>query len=156
MTTLLLQELWAAGEDVSSEEPAPAAGCQASHQCPVGLVPTIAEAFLRHGYQLEMATCLDYRDPDGLFRLVWHFCRHDPVDRHRLRADLPAGEEAPSLSRLFESANWYEREIFDMFGVRFTGHPDLIRILTEEGADYHPLLKDFGVAGAEDGEGKNA
>lgn len=152
MKSALLDEIWALGEEITSEEPTTAAaGCHAVHRCPVPLVPRIAEIFDRHGYQLEMSTCLDHRADEGIFRLVWHFSRYDPVDRHRLKADLPAGEEAPTLANLFESANWYEREIYDMFGVRFSDHPDLTRILTEEGADYHPLLRDFGVADAAEG-----
>ncbi|MBK8482665.1 MAG: NADH-quinone oxidoreductase subunit C [Proteobacteria bacterium] len=56
----------------------------------------------------------------------------------------PLPIEAPSLSATYPAANWLEREVFDMFGLRFAGHPQLKRLLLPEDADFHPLLKDFG------------
>ncbi|MBK6847105.1 MAG: NADH-quinone oxidoreductase subunit C [Proteobacteria bacterium] len=59
-------------------------------------------------------------------------------------AAAPLPVEAPSLVASFPAADWLEREVFDMFGVRFAGHPQLKRLLLPEDADFHPLLKDFG------------
>ncbi len=148
MTSGLLDSLRQAAPGLETGECSgnPAAGCSASHVCPSAQVPSAARAFKEAGYLLEMLTCLDRRARGEGFQIIYHFSKADITDRHRLRAGVSPGEEPPSLAELFESANWYEREVYDMFGVRFAGHPDMTRILTEEGADYHPLLKDFGVA----------
>ena len=61
-----------------------------------------------------------------------------------MRVQLARGESLPSISNLYDSALWYEREVFDLFGIRFDNHPDLRRILLPDEADFHPLLKDYG------------
>lgn len=149
MTPSVLNNLWEQIPKLeSTDSTGTTAGCQGSHVCPMEDMPTVATVFRDAGYRLEMLTCLDERAERKAFRLVYHFAVPHPVDRHRVCAEVPVGEKPPSVSHLFESANWYEREVYDMFGVEFTDHPDMTRILTEEGADYHPLLKDFGVADA--------
>lgn len=120
-------------------------GCHFIHTVALETIPPVAEAFARAGYYLEMLTALDMRATEQAMHLVYQFNRLGAPDRHRVRAVLPAGTAAPSIAAIFQAANWYEREAFDMLGVTFDGHPSLTRILTEEGADYHPLLKDFGV-----------
>jgi len=74
--------------------------------------------------------------------LVYHLLRHEDGAELRIKIPLTADElEAPSLCALWAGANWYEREVWDMFGVRFTGHPDLRRILMPDSWDGHPLTK---------------
>ena len=67
--------------------------------------------------------------------------------RCRVTTSINEGEEVPSITSVFECANWFEREIFDLFGIRFTSHPDLRRILTDYGFEGHPLRKDFPTSG---------
>jgi len=91
---------------------------------------------------LEDYTALDEGDR---LQLVLHFIRSgEPAVQLTVKAPVArTGEEVPTLSGLFGSAEWYEREIFDLFGVRFAGHPDLRRILLPEDWQGHPLLKDY-------------
>ncbi|MDR2844643.1 MAG: NADH-quinone oxidoreductase subunit C [Puniceicoccales bacterium] len=86
------------------------------------------------------------------FGIVCHFCRAETGEHLRVGCDAPDGTdepELPSLTPLHPAANWFEREAFDMFGIRFRGHPDLRRILMWDGFDGHPLRKDFPLAGRE-------
>ena len=71
------------------------------------------------------------------------------TDRHlRLKLSVSEDElEVPTLTHIWSTANWHEREIFDMMGIKFTGHPDLTRILMWEGYPFHPLRKDFPLGG---------
>ena len=78
------------------------------------------------------------------FELVYHF--YSSVHNHRVRLKVPlaaADPVADSLTGLWQTANWFEREVWDMFGIRFTGHPDLRRILLYEAFQGHPLRKDY-------------
>ena len=78
------------------------------------------------------------------FEVVYHF--YSVPKNHRLRVKVPLPEAAPSvpsLTGLWESANWYEREVWDMYGIRFDGHPNLKRIMMYEGFEGHPLRKDY-------------
>ena len=83
------------------------------------------------------------------FAVVYHF--YSMTHKHRLRLVVPIGGDAEkvaevdSLTSLWPAANWLEREVWDMFGIRFRGHPDLKRILMYEGFEGHPLRKDFPV-----------
>ena len=92
-------------------------------------------------------TCVDYlgrREPR--FEVVLHVRSADKMHRVRLKARLPDGGEGPAVASLcdvWRGANWFEREAFDMFGVRFVGHPDLRRILMYEEFEGHPLRKDY-------------
>ena len=86
--------------------------------------------------------------PPGQFRftVVYHF--YSMSHKHRLRLVVPVEEataEVDSLTSLWPGANWLEREVWDMFGIRFRGHPDLKRILMYEGFEGHPLRKDYPV-----------
>lgn len=107
-------------------------------------LPALAEALIEEGFFLEMMTAEDRRsDLDGM-RLVYTFNRLGPSERHVFFAMNALDAAVPSLCAATPAANWFEREVFDMYGLRFDGHPQLERILLPEDADFHPLLKDFG------------
>ncbi len=111
-------------------------------------MPAVAKTFRERGYMLEMLTCLDLRHTSGAtagkLRLCYTFNCWQHAERHRLHVDLEFGQQATSITSIFPAADWNEREVFDMYGVRFVGHPDLKRILLPEDATFHALLKDFG------------
>jgi NADH-quinone oxidoreductase subunit C len=96
-------------------------------------------------------TAVDWRDRQPRFDVVYHFYSFSKNDRVRVKCAVGDGEEVPSISELFLAANWPERETWDMFGIRFAGHPDLRRILTWEGFHGFPLRKDFPVEGIDTG-----
>lgn len=114
------------------------------HQAAADALPAIARAFVAAGYYLEMLTCEDWRAERERMRLVYTFNRFGPADRHVVFADLEVGAAAPTLVPVTPAADWFEREVWDMYGVRFDGHPNLARILLPDDADFHALLKDFG------------
>lgn len=92
-------------------------------------------------------TAVDFPEQGLRFELVYHLL--SVFSNKRLRLKLRAGEDTPvpSVVEVFPAANWYEREIWDLFGIRFAGHPDLRRILSDYGFDGHPLRKDFPLTG---------
>ena len=128
----------------SSEEDYAVKGYHYRHEVgEAAAMPEIAAVFAESGCHLELLTCLDMRADEEVLCIVYQFNRHGDPERHVLHARLAPGESATSISSCFPGADWYEREVFDMFGVDFTGHPDLKRILMEEDYTGHPLLKDF-------------
>ena len=101
------------------------------------------------GYSFfEDVTAVDWFPSLPRFQLSYHFLSHTYKERIRLRVmvegDAPAVE---SITSVWPSANFYEREVFDLFGVRFDGHPDLTRIMMPENWEGHPLRKDYPVEG---------
>ncbi len=90
---------------------------------------------------------VDYPARDKRFDVVYHLL--SPYQNHRVRVRVHANEETPvpSVVEVFPTANWFERETFDLLGVMFSNHPDLRRILTDYGFSGHPLRKDFPVSG---------
>lgn len=92
-------------------------------------------------------TAIDYPQRKRRFDVVWHFL--SMYRNHRIRVKAQVSEEAmvPSITDIHPSANWFEREVFDMFGILFSGHPDLRRILTDYGFRGYPLRKDFPTTG---------
>jgi NADH-quinone oxidoreductase subunit D len=92
---------------------------------------------------LEHIACVDLRKSDGVLRVAYQFNRFAQAERHVLHVDLAPGETVPSIAAIYGGANWLEREVYDMHGVLFDGHPDLRRLLLPEDATYFPLLKDF-------------
>ncbi|MCB1312299.1 MAG: NADH-quinone oxidoreductase subunit C [Sedimentitalea sp.] len=92
-------------------------------------------------------TAVDYPDRAKRFEVVYHFLSMYQNHRIRLRAAIRDDEMMPSITDIHPSANWFEREVFDMFGILFSGHPDLRRILTDYGFRGHPLRKDFPTTG---------
>ena len=96
-------------------------------------------------------TAVDWRDREPRFDVVYHFYSFSKNDRIRVKCGAAEDEEVPSIAPVFLAANWCERETWDMFGIRFSGHPDLRRILTWEGFHGFPLRKDFPVEGIDTG-----
>lgn len=105
-----------------------------------------------HGYTYLIDVCgSDYPKKTPRFEVVYHLHQFPTSRRIRLKVTVGDGEEVPTLTGVFRAANWPERETFDMLGIRFTGHPDLSRILTWDGFNGHPLRKDFPVEGVDTG-----
>lgn len=92
-------------------------------------------------------TAVDYPSRAARFDVVYHFLSMYQNQRVRVRVALREDEMMPSIIDVHPSANWFEREVFDMFGILFSGHPDLRRILTDYGFRGHPLRKDFPTTG---------
>jgi NADH-quinone oxidoreductase subunit C len=78
--------------------------------------------------------------------VVYHLHSIERNERLRLKARI-AGEEIETVTTVWRGANWYEREVFDLFGIRFTGHPDLRRIMMPDDWEGHPLRKDYPITG---------
>lgn len=92
-------------------------------------------------------TAVDWPERAKRFDLVWHLLSMQRNQRIRVKAAIGEDQMVPSVVTVWKSANWYEREVFDMFGILFSGHPDLRRILTDYGFRGHPLRKDFPTTG---------
>ena len=90
---------------------------------------------------------VDFPEKDKRFRLVYLFLSHEKNLRIKVSIDFEIQKKIPSIIKLFPSANWMEREVFDMYGIKFKNHPDLRRILTDYGFKGHPLRKDFPLTG---------
>lgn len=147
-----------AGLVTSSEDGDYAAtGFHHKHKAELSQLVAIAEAGSKAGYILEMMTCEDRREDAEAMRLCYTYNAYGAVDRHLVQIDVPptsdAGYLAPSLCEVYGAANWFEREVFDMYGVVFDEHPELERILLPEDADFFPLRRDFGrIEDAEESE----
>jgi len=96
-------------------------------------------------------TAVDWKDRKPRFDVVYHFYSFSKNARLRVKCGAADGEDVPSIAAVYLAANWPERETWDMFGIRFSGHPDLRRILTWEGFHGHPLRKDFPLEGIDTG-----
>lgn len=92
-------------------------------------------------------TAVDHPQRAARFDMVWHFLSMYRNQRIRVKAAVREDDLVPSITSIHPSANWFEREVFDMFGILFSGHPDLRRILTDYGFQGHPLRKDFPTTG---------
>lgn len=92
-------------------------------------------------------TAVDYPERGKRFDVVYHFLSMYRNQRIRLRVSIREDDMVPSIVDVHPSANWFEREVFDMFGILFSGHPDLRRILTDYGFRGYPLRKDFPTTG---------
>ena len=92
-------------------------------------------------------TAVDHPTRDARFDVVYHFLSMYQNHRVRVKVAIREEETVASLVGIYPAANWFEREIFDMFGILFSGHPDLRRILTDYGFRGHPLRKDFPTTG---------
>ncbi|MBS3981154.1 MAG: NADH-quinone oxidoreductase subunit C [Rhodobacteraceae bacterium] len=92
-------------------------------------------------------TAVDHPERSARFDMVYHFLSMYRNHRIRVKVAIREDQMVPSIHELHPSANWFEREVFDMFGILFSGHPDLRRILTDYGFRGHPLRKDFPTTG---------
>ncbi|MEO1549050.1 MAG: NADH-quinone oxidoreductase subunit C [Pseudomonadota bacterium] len=92
-------------------------------------------------------TAVDYPEREKRFEMVYHFLSMTQNQRIRVKVPLREDDIVPSISGVHPSANWFEREVFDMYGILFSGHPDLRRLLTDYGFRGHPLRKDFPTTG---------
>ena len=97
--------------------------------------------------QLIDITAVDYPENSKRFKMVYLFLSHQFNQRIIINSLINENEVVPSLTKIFPSANWMEREVFDMYGIKFKDHPDLRRILTDYGFEGHPLRKDFPLTG---------
>ncbi len=109
-------------------------------------------SFLRDDVRCQF-TCLidicgvDYPDRARRFEIVYHLLSARQNRRIRVKTDADESTPVPSVTHVFPAADWFERETFDLYGVFFSGHPDLRRILTDYGFQGHPLRKDFPLTG---------
>ena len=92
-------------------------------------------------------TAIDFPAREKRFQIIYHFLSMTENKRCKIVTSVSDQETVNSVTPVFECANWFEREIFDLFGIRFSSHPDLRRILTDYGFEGHPLRKDFPTTG---------
>ena len=97
--------------------------------------------------QLIDITAVDYPEKEKRFKLVYLLLSHENNLRILININIDEKTSVPSISKIFPSANWMEREVFDMYGISFKDHPDLRRILTAYGFEGYPLRKDFPLTG---------
>ena len=97
--------------------------------------------------QLIEITAVDFPQKDKRFRMVYLLLSHETNSRIVIYYNIKEGEIVPSITSIYPSANWMEREVFDMYGIEFKDHPDLRRILTDYNFKGHPLRKDFPLTG---------
>jgi len=117
---------------------------------PDGIIPVFS--FLKYHTAAEFTqisdiTAVDYPTRDQRFEVVYNMLSVRHNSRIRVKTYADEASPVPSITCLYDGANWYEREVYDMFGVFFVGHPDLRRIMTDYGFDGHPLRKDFPLTG---------
>ncbi|KAK3401939.1 NADH-ubiquinone oxidoreductase 30.4 kDa subunit, mitochondrial [Sordaria brevicollis] len=117
---------------------------------PAGVIPVFS--FLKFNTAAEYTqvsdiTAVDFPTKDQRFEIVYNLLSVRHNSRIRVKTYADEVSPVPSITPLYDGANWYEREVYDLFGVFFTGHPDLRRIMTDYGFDGHPLRKDFPMTG---------
>ncbi len=118
------------------------------HVDPAHLVALATFFKTQHYERLSAVTCVDWHPREPRFEVVYQLHSIANNTRLRLKVTLPGTHaEVESLCGVWRSANWYEREVFDLFGVTFLHHPNLRRILMPEGWEGHPLRKDFPIHG---------
>ncbi len=115
---------------------------------PEGLL-AVARAAKEAGFEMCVdLTAVDYLHREPRFEVVVNLLSQKHKRRLRIRCGVPADNPVvPSLTDVYPSANFYEREVYDLMGISFTGHPDMTRILMPDDWEGHPLRKDFAVGG---------
>lgn len=117
---------------------------------PAGVIPVMT--FLKYHTAAEYTqvsdiTAIDFPTRSQRFEVVYNLLSVRHNSRIRVKTYADEAQPVPSITDLYDGANWYEREVYDLFGVFFVGHPDLRRIMTDYGFDGHPLRKDFPLTG---------
>lgn len=113
-------------------------------------VEEVMDVVYREGFQLLLdVTAVDWLQRDPRFDVVYHLLNLASQERLRLKVRVAEGEALPSQAARFKSATWSEREVFDMFGIPFEGHPSLERLLMWRDFPGHPLRKDFPLDGGD-------
>ena len=113
----------------------------------VNLLTSLRDDVVASFNQLSDLTAVDYPDRPERFEMVYQLLSMKNNIRLRVLMPIDEGQAVPSIVGLFSAANWAEREVWDMFGIFFAGHPDLRRLLTDYGFEGHPLRKDFPLTG---------
>ncbi len=90
---------------------------------------------------------VDYPDDEKRFKLIYLLLSHEKNIRIKVSINFEVEKKIPTITKIYPSANWMEREVFDMYGIKFNNHPDLRRILTDYNFEGHPLRKDFPLTG---------
>jgi NADH-quinone oxidoreductase subunit C len=111
------------------------------------LIPVLLQR-LQHDEHFDYCvdlTAVHYPKRDRPFDVVWILYSFSRNERIRVKTQIADGESLPSSVLIWTTCNWLEREVYDMFGIRFDGHPDLKRILLPDGWKGHPLRKDYGI-----------
>lgn len=115
-----------------------------------GRLLELVDLCYRDGFQQLMdITAVDWQTRDPRFDVVYHFLNLTSQDRLRVKVRIAEESNVPSLAARFKSANWNEREVFDMFGITFDGHPNLERLLMWKDFPGHPLRKDYPMDGGD-------
>jgi NADH-quinone oxidoreductase subunit C len=139
-------------QEEEAEEPPPpgpketdynAKGYHLDVELPPEKLPEAAEILTKENFFIESITGVDWID-DQQLEAVYDFNHFDELCRVVIRTRTDRNNpEIPTISHIYQGANWHERETHDFFGIKFTGHPCLEPLLLPEDADFHPLLKDF-------------
>ena len=117
---------------------------------PSAIVEVVTYLISKKGFSFTTLidiTAIDFPAREKRFQLIYHFLSMTENKRCKIVTSVSDQETVNSVTPIFECANWFEREIFDLFGITFSSHPDLRRILTDYGFEGHPLRKDFPTTG---------
>lgn len=120
---------------------------QAHAKSIVALVRFLRDDLRCQFYSFIDVTAIDWPAREKRFDVVYHFLSPKKNTRIRIKVATDEVTPVPSITELFPGADWFERETYDLYGVLFTGHPDMRRILTDYGFEGHPLRKDFPLTG---------
>jgi NADH-quinone oxidoreductase subunit C len=156
MTAMSNETLESLGETIAAALP----GAVTGHAVTNGELTLIANAagivqaaaFLRDDPRCAFVcfidvTAVDWPQRERRFDVVYHLLSPTKNQRIRVKVEVDEAASVPSLVDVFPGANWFEREVYDLYGVVFTGHPDMRRLLTDYGFEGHPLRKDFPLTG---------
>jgi NADH-quinone oxidoreductase subunit C len=116
-------------------------GCSLEIKARADQVEAVAKVAREADFFLESITAVDFTNGP---QLIYQYNSCTSISRVLVRVQLSRGESVVSIGSIYDAALWYEREVFELFAIRFDNHPDLRRLLLPEDADFYPLLKDYG------------